>query len=78
MPADCVLVEGTVVVDEAMITGEPLPVAKTAPGAGEALGRQHRVFGGTEVPGRRKGNIRSDGRSSFSEKMKPRGRKVIK
>ena len=33
MPADCVLVEGTVVVDEAMITGEPLPVAKTAPGA---------------------------------------------
>merc|ERR1719281_2407695 len=32
-----------------MITGEPLPVAKTAPGDGESPGKGSKIFGGTDV-----------------------------
>eukprot|EP00392_Amoebophrya_sp_AT5.2_P002455 g2460.t1 len=56
VPCDCLLVKGYALLDEADLTGEPLPIAKVAVEAREDLtldfkkhGKRHILYGGTTV-----------------------------
>ena len=48
MPCDAVLLEGLSVMNEAMLTGESVPVLKS-PVQGEGLDKRNILYSGTEV-----------------------------